>query len=40
MHYMKKYSEILMSWGLEIPAIEMCKIVAQSEEIMEKLGSY
>lgn len=34
MFYMKKYVDILISWGFTMQAIEMSKIISKAEELM------
>jgi len=35
MLYMKMYSEILLSWGLQAPAIEICKIISKADSLIQ-----
>ena len=36
LHYMKRYSELLYSWGLQTEATELCKICSKVD-VMSKL---
>ena len=39
MLYMKQYAEIMLSWGLNMQSIELCKIITKAETIMQQYSN-